>query len=144
MDYNASFAISAAGMAFERSRADVAAMNLAYMHVSAAAPSDLYRPMRVVAAPQGARDVLFRNLVLQGLPEVPTAVLEPTVRAPRKVLEPGHPHADARGMVSYPGVDLLQETVTGLTASRAYEANIAAFNASKTMALKALEIGRNT
>ena len=144
MDYSASFAISAAGMGFERSRADVSAMNLANMHVSAASPSELYRPLRVVAAPQGTRDLLFRNLVLQGLPETPVALVEPMETAPRKVLEPGHPHADARGTVSYPGVNLLHETVTGLTAQRAYEANVAAFNASKTMVLKALEIGRGT
>jgi flagellar basal-body rod protein FlgC len=61
--------------------------------------------------------------------------------AARKVYEPGHPDADATGMVSYPAVDHMHEMMTVMTAIRAYEANLAALQATKTMATKALEIG---
>ena len=43
--------------------------------------------------------------------------------------------------MSYPGVDTLTEMMTLMVASRAYEADVAAFNAAKSMAMKALEIG---
>ena len=57
------------------------------------------------------------------------------------MLEPGHPQADVQGFVTYPGVDTATEMMTIMDAMRAYEANVAAMNASRTMAMKALEIG---
>ena len=57
--------------------------------------------------------------------------------------EPGHPDADAKGFVAYPGVNTLNEMVTMIAATRAYEANVAALNAARVMALKALDIGGN-
>ena len=58
------------------------------------------------------------------------------------VYNPGHPDADADGYVQMPNVNTAQEMVDMLAASRAYEANVTAFNATKAMILKALEIGR--
>lgn len=55
---------------------------------------------------------------------------------------PEHPDADDNGYVRLPNVDLLKETVDMVTATRSYEANVTAFNASKQMAMKALDIGR--
>jgi flagellar basal-body rod protein FlgC len=60
------------------------------------------------------------------------------------VHEPGHPLADEKGFVSYPGVDPAMEMVTLLDATRAYEANVAAMNMARAMSLKALEIGGNS
>lgn len=56
--------------------------------------------------------------------------------------DPGHPHANAEGIVSYPNINLVKEFVNALGASRAYEANIAALNSSKDIAEKSLEILR--
>lgn len=62
---------------------------------------------------------------------------------PFKLLyQPEHPDAGEDGYVRLPNVDLLKETVDMVSATRSYEANVTAFNASKQMALKALEIGR--
>ena len=58
------------------------------------------------------------------------------------VYNPEHPDADENGYVMMPNVDLVKETVDGMSATRAYEANITAFNAMKLMAQKALEIGK--
>jgi flagellar basal-body rod protein FlgC len=79
---------------------------------------------------------------LQGF-AVPQAVVEPSGLAPRRVYEPGNPYADAKGYVAYAGVDTAAEMVAMMSASRSYEANIAAMNMSKTMALKALQIGES-
>jgi flagellar basal-body rod protein FlgC len=60
----------------------------------------------------------------------------------KRVYNPTHPDADEEGYVLMPNVDLLKEQVDLLDATRAYEANVTALNASKAMFLKALEIGR--
>ena len=56
--------------------------------------------------------------------------------------EPENPYADAEGQVFYSNVDPLQEMVNMMSASRAYEANIEAFNSAKGMIRSALEIGK--
>jgi flagellar basal-body rod protein FlgC len=58
----------------------------------------------------------------------------------RKVVQPGHPDADANGVVSYPGIDLTTEFVNALEASRAYEANVATIDITKGMFSQALKI----
>ena len=58
------------------------------------------------------------------------------------VYEPNHPDANEEGYVAYPNINLMQEMVNLMSASRTYEANITAINASKSLALKALELGR--
>ena len=55
---------------------------------------------------------------------------------------PEHPHADENGYVMLPNVNTVQEMIDMMSASRAYEANITAFNATKSMAQNALDIGR--
>jgi len=59
----------------------------------------------------------------------------------KTIFDPLHPDADETGLVTLPNVNLLQEMVALLSATRVYEANVTAFNAAKSMALKALEIG---
>ena len=58
------------------------------------------------------------------------------------VYDPSHPDADENGYVWYPNVDIVTEMTNLIDASRAYEANATAFNTSKQMALKGLEIGQ--
>ena len=67
--------------------------------------------------------------------------VEETDVAPHKLYEPGNPDADDKGFVSMPGVNQVTEMVNIASALRAYEANVVAMNAAKTMALKALELG---
>lgn len=141
MDYNASFQISATGMAVEKLRIDVTAANLANIHSSAASGNRLYQPMRVISREIGlAFGQHFDNLKT-GVGGVEATGLAPLDVAPRRVYEPGHPHADARGFVAYPGINQTAEMVNLTTALRAYEANVVAMNAAKTMTARTLEIG---
>lgn len=143
MDHSPTFAISAAGMALERTRVEVAALNLANAHTTQAAGQAAYNPLRVVA--QAASPDAFAAMMLSS--DSATSAMKPDFHveasgaAPRMVHEPGHPMADARGFVSYPGVDAAAEMMALMSATRAYEANVAAMNAARTMALKALDIG---
>jgi flagellar basal-body rod protein FlgC len=132
--------ISAAGMAAQKARVEAATLNLANMHTSAAPGTPGYRP--VTAVIQAAPTAFARSLGFAMAPTVAKAtVAERTGVTARKAYEPGHPHADAQGMVSYPAVDATQEMMTVMVALRAYEANVAALQAARTLAARALEIG---
>jgi flagellar basal-body rod protein FlgC len=134
MNYLQAFAISASGMAVEKTRVDVTAVNLANMHSTRAADGGGFRALRVVSVERGASfDSLLRGAqVLE---------LRPLESPARLAYEPGHPDADERGFVAYPGISPVAEMMNLLTAMRAYEANVAALNAAKAMALRTLEIG---
>ncbi|MTH52738.1 flagellar basal body rod protein FlgC [Bacillus mangrovi] len=58
------------------------------------------------------------------------------------IYDPSHPDADDQGYVKMPNVDPLKEMTDLMSSTRSYEANVTAFNASKSMLLKALEIGK--
>jgi flagellar basal-body rod protein FlgC len=141
MDYNAAFQISASGMAVEKLRLDVTAANIANMNNAAASAAQAYRPQRVISqtAPLNFSQQFGRLYGAAGGVEV--LAVEPQAVAPRMVYEPGHPYADAKGMVAYPAVNHTAEMVNMTSALRAYEANVTAMNAAKTMAARALDIG---
>jgi flagellar basal-body rod protein FlgC len=144
MDYTPTFAISAAGMALERTRVEVAALNLANAHTTQGPGQVPYSPLRVVAqsVPGGFSALMGGDALAAAMK--PDFHVEPANVAPRMVHEPGHPLADAKGFVAYPGVEPAAEMVALMSATRAYEANVAAMNTARTMALKALDIGGTT
>jgi flagellar basal-body rod protein FlgC len=147
MDYSSIFAVSAAGMALERTRVEVAALNLANAHTNQAPGQVPYSPLRVVAqaaAPATSFGALLDGEGLAVPGAAPEFRVEPADVLPRLVYEPGHPLADAKGFVKYPGVDAAAEMVSLMSATRAYEANVAAMNTARAMALKALDIGGST
>jgi flagellar basal-body rod protein FlgC len=150
MDYAKTFAISAAGMAVERTRVEVASQNLANAHTVVGADGSGYQPLRVVARTAAAGGAVAGSFGAQVdqldagmLTSLPQVEVEPAAEGPRLVYEPGHPLADAKGYVAYPAVDPAAEMVGLMSAMRAYEANVAAMNTSKALALKTLEIGGN-
>jgi len=146
MDYRSAFEISAAGMAIEKLRVDTTALNLANMHTTSKTEAGLFKPLTVVARKglsnfDSLMDAERADVAALGLP---TAHVEALPTAPRYVHEPGHPHADDKGMVAYPGVNHTTEMVQLVTALRAYEANVAAATVTRALATRALEIGGNT
>jgi flagellar basal-body rod protein FlgC len=140
MDYLTSFHISASGMTLEKTRLDVTAANIANMHSAGTNPGSVYRPLQVVGQPVALSFAQhYGQLAANG--GVRVASIEPQAVTPRMVYEPGHPYADAKGFVAYPGVNHTAEMMNLNTALRAYEANVAALGAAKAMAARALEIG---
>ena len=61
---------------------------------------------------------------------------------PRLVFKPNHPDANEAGYVAMPNVDLMTEMVNLVTSTRGFEANVTAMNAAKSMAQRAIELGR--
>ena len=68
--------------------------------------------------------------------------LRKTRMASKWCMIPSHPDADAKGYVAMPNINIMTEMADMITASRAYEACVTAFDATKNMTLKTLEMGR--
>lgn len=134
------FDVSGAGMRLERLRLETSALNIANAHSTRGADGTLYRPLRVVAR---ANLASFEQSLLYGTSAeaVNSVELVPTAAQPRMVYDPGHPQADAQGYVAMPAINPLVEMTQIMTAVRAYEANVKAIEAARSMALRALEIG---
>lgn len=142
MDYRAIFQISASGMDVEKLRLETAALNLANMHATGGAGGASYKPLRVVAQAVAPDFGAWMNLHEYMSPGGARAQAVPDANAVERIVhDPGHPHADPKGDVHYPGVNHTAEMLNVMTALRAYEANVAAMAAARSMASRALEIG---
>ena len=131
--------LSASGLTAQRQRLDVIAENLANFNTTRTAQGGPYKRKSVIMEAQPAED--FASLL--GSPEkvnVQQIVENPVGLRPE--FDPGHPDADDKGMVLYPNVNPVSEMVHLMLASRAYEANVAVLRTGKTMAQRALDIGR--
>ena len=145
MDFIDSMQISASGLTSQRLRMNVISSNLANSHTTRTQEGGPYRRKDVVFSSQ-PREETFENAMqsqLNGkLSEVKVTGIVNDPRPPVLKYDPGHPDADEKGFVSLPNVNLIEEMVNMMSATRSYEANVTAVNASKRMALKALEIGK--
>jgi len=141
-----SMQISASGMTVQRLRMDVIAQNVANMNTTRTADGGPYR-RRLVAVQENIESIPFSQHLarsrdaFRGKGVKATAIVEDPTPF-KRVYDPGHPDADEEGYVLMPNVDTLKEMVDMISATRSYEANVTAFNAAKSMAIKGLEIGR--
>lgn len=139
--------ISATALDVEWQRLQVIATNLANMNTTRATGGGLFQPMRLVSGPAEAFSAVLARAAAGGTAVAPSGVqvlsVEATGDAPRIAYEPGHPDADAGGLVSYPGVDHAREMTGLVQTARVYEANLAAFGIGQQMMARALELGRS-
>lgn len=144
MDLTNSFAVSASGLRAQRTRMDVIAANLANANSTQTPQGGPYKRKDVVleSVPQTEG---FDDLLTAGGP-AGTAVRVSRIvedkQAPRQVFDPGHPHANGEGYVAMPNVNPVTEMVDMMAATRAYEANVTAINATKRILEAALSIGK--
>jgi flagellar basal-body rod protein FlgC len=143
MGISGAFAISASGLAAHRLRMDVISANLANAQSSSTPEGGPYRRQDVVleSVPQAGFDDLLSAEGGQGT-AVRVARVVKDQQPPRQSYDPGHPHADKDGYVSLPNVNVVTEMVDLMAATRAYEANVAAINATKRVLQSALDIGQ--
>lgn len=137
--------ISASGMTAQRLRMDIISQNIANVNTTRDANGNVYRRQMVVFEERDVTpfaDVLMKTQGSNGSGVKVTSIVEDTNTELRMVYDPSHPDADAEGYVAYSNVNSVTEMTDLIDASRAYEANITAFNAAKSMALKGLEIGK--
>ena len=135
--------ISASGLSAERLRMDTISSNIANATTTRTEEGGPYR--RKIAVFQEnlktEMDRRSRNMNKVGLGVKAVGIVEDSSEF-KSIFDPNHPDADDEGYVLMPNVNILNEMVDMIAATRAYEANVTTMNASKSMYLKALEIGR--
>lgn len=145
MDFLTGLKISSSGMAANRKRMAAISSNIANAEVTRTPEGGPYRKKEVVFGSEPAREsfseILEGELAEKAQTVHATDVIS-TNSPPILKYEPNHPDANAEGYVAYPNIKVMEEMANMISASRAYEANISAFNTTKGLALKALEIGR--
>lgn len=145
MDFFTSMNISSSGMAAERTRMNLISSNIANANSTRTPAGGPYKRkdpvFSAVPADSGLKSPFERDGVM-GLKKVEVAQIREDQSAPRIQFDPTHPDADEKGYVSLPNVNVIEEMVDMVSASRAYEANVTAAQAAKSMALKTLELLR--
>lgn len=142
--------ISASALTAQRLRMDVISANIANSDVSRGrlvnGNWEPYRRKLVVMEPKQTESFkqALNNAVQQtgGAQGVKVSRIVNDETPFKRVYNPTHPDADQDGYVMLPNVDILKEMVDMISATRSYEANVTALNASKAMFMKALEIGK--
>jgi len=138
--------ISAAGLTAQRLRMDIISGNIANANTTRTAQGGPYQ--RKVAVFQEIPDQGFSRALQNALnrPALGAGVRVSEVAEDKspggRVYEPGHPDAGADGYVATPNVNIVEEMVDMISASRSYEANVTAMNCGKAMIAKTMEISR--
>jgi len=141
MDFFTAMDILASGLTAERVRMDTTASNLANANTTRTPEGGPYKrrdPVftTVEAAPS------FGAEMSDALRSVEVEQVVTDQEKPRQVYQPGHPDADPQGFVSMPNINMVEEMVNMITASRAYDAGVTAMRSLVDMAERALTLGK--
>ena len=147
MSFFESLHTSASGLSAQRLRMNLISSNLANIDTTRTAEGGPYRRKDAVfASVPGSGVGSFRDVLKAQIRgesnQVKVAGIVNDPRPPMVKYDPQHPDANADGYVAMPNINLMEEMVNMMSATRSYEANVAALKASRNMILKALEIGR--
>ncbi len=149
MSFWNSLRISSSALNAQRLRLDLISNNIANAETTRTASGTPYQRQDVVFSANPGSS--FLPLLIRARQETTANVQLGGVRAAQivtdqtpgaKVYDPTHPDADAQGFVTYPNVNLVVEMTNMLSATRSYEANLTTLQATRRMALRALEIGK--
>lgn len=147
MSYFGALDAGASALTAQRLRMDTISQNIANANTTRTQDGTPYR-RRIVIFEENSQGRPFSEYLTS---ESRTKYLGKGVKVSRivedstpfkRVYDPGHPDADADGYVEMPNVDVVTEMVNMISATRAYEANVTSINTTKSIAMKALEIGR--
>ncbi len=142
MSFFTSLRVNGSALAAERLRVDLASANLANANSTRTAEGGPYRRRDPIlqAVPLGGS---FGSEMERAVRMVDVRRILIDQRPPREVFNPSHPDADGQGIVRLPNVQMLEETVNLMNASRAYEANLVAISMSREMAERAMRMGKS-
>lgn len=155
MAFLSSMNITASGLTAQQLRLDVISENISNINTTRTENGDeAYRRKMIVLEAEDGRDT-FRDILARtaGNMQMPTGAVSNNggVRVSAIVedesafklqYDPTHPDANEEGYVEMPNVDLVKEMTDAMAATQAYSANVTAFNTLKTVATRALEIGK--
>lgn len=143
-----SFGVNASGMTAERYRMDIISQNVANANTTRTEDGTPYKRKIVTFSERNMDPTKFGTIFAKsrgmdvGDGVKVSRVFEDEKSEMKRVYDPAHPDADEDGYVWYPNVDIVTEMTNMIDATRAYEANATAFTASKSMAMKGLNIGQ--
>lgn len=132
---------AASALTAERTRLDVIAENIANAQTTRGPDGRPYQ-RRVVVFETVLQQATDRSGTAHAPSVVRVARIQADPRPPLLVYRPGHPDADAQGMVALPNINVHEEMADLIAASRAFEANLAVVKNARAMALQALAIGK--
>ncbi len=136
--------VSASGMKAQRARIDAISSNIANVHTTKVEGGGYYKRKIALLKEGNVTDdfesLLNSQLGGEGAMGVNVEGLYSVDSGPKLVYEPNHPDADKDGMVAYPDINIVEEMVDMILASRTFEANLSVFNAAKDMISQSLEI----
>ena len=141
------FNISASGLTAQRYRMDNISENVANANTTRTEDGTPYKS-KVVTFEQKSDQTPFSRVLNKNMSSYSgdgvrvSSIREDNKTEMNKVYDPAHPDADENGYVTYPNVNIVAEMTNLIDATRAYEANATAFDASKSIAMKGLEMGR--
>ncbi len=145
MDFTTSMKITSSGLSVQRQRMDAIASNLANIETTRTPEGGPYRKKEVVitALPmENEFGQALRSELGEHLKQVHVTEVIEDQSEPKLVYDPDHPDSNQDGYVAMPNINLMDETVNMINASRAFEANISAASAAKAMAQRAIDLGR--
>jgi flagellar basal-body rod protein FlgC len=145
MNFFDSMQTSASGLTAQRLRMNLVSSNLANTNTTRTEQGGPYQRKEPIFAStpiQSAFGEILNSELGGGPAEVNVVDVINDSRKPIQKFDPLHPDADSLGFVSMPNINVMEEMVNMMTASRSYEANVTAITTSKNMVQKALEIGR--
>ena len=147
MSLFSTFDVNASGLTAERFRMDIISQNVANANTTRTEDGTPYRRKVVTFAERETQTPFSRVLNAardnySGKGVKVSTVEEDSWTDMKMVYDPSHPDADENGSVLYPNVNIVTEMTNLIDASRAYEANATAFNASKAIAMKGLEMAQ--
>ena len=145
MNFFDSMRTSASGLTAQRLRMNLVSNNLANANTTRTeqgVPYQRQEPVFSAIPVKNAFGEILKGELGANLSDVNVTEIINDQRKPLLKYDPMHPDADQQGFVSMPNVNVMEEMVNMMTASRSYEANVTAISTSKNMVQKALEIGR--
>ncbi|MGB9988677.1 flagellar basal body rod protein FlgC [Pseudoduganella rhizocola] len=128
------FNVSGSAMSAQAQRLNVVASNLANADSATSANGTAYRAKQVVFEATPSANNSSTGVKVQQVIEDPSPL--------KQVYDPKNPLADEKGYVSMPNVNVVDEMVNMLSASRSYQTNVETMNAAKSLLLKTLTIGQ--
>lgn len=145
MDFETSAKISGSGLSANRTWLNVLAANLANSQTTKTANGKPYERRTVIYESVPVSESFgddLNNAMGEDVDKVRVTDIVPDGRDFKQVYDPNNPDANAQGIVQLPNINPVEEMANLLVASRTYEANLAALNTAKQLALKAIDIGK--
>jgi flagellar basal-body rod protein FlgC len=141
MDFMTSLKICGSGLAAQRAKLDIITSNLANVSTTRTPEGGPYRKKTIVLEAEAVAGI-FDSIIKDAVKSVKIGEVKDDPNGIKTVYDPAHPDADEKGFVATPNINIMVEMADMITASRAYEACVTAFDSTKNMTLKTLEIGR--